>query len=119
MTSYIALRRRWWQKQTALDKDIMVSDRVLAGYLLQCATLSDEQQLLIKANLQGKLAFEGVTSMLRKNFSRIRQKETRRRPDRQDPQGQIQTTNDEEIQSEPEAVQTSAIRLCSGWRNRR
>ena len=47
MVSYIARRRRWWQKHKSLDSSMNVSESILADYLLICSGLDANQGLMI------------------------------------------------------------------------
>ena len=48
MTSYIARRRRWFQRLQALDSETKVSENILADYLPACSGLERNHWLLIR-----------------------------------------------------------------------
>ena len=78
MVSYIARRRRWWQKLKSLDSNMNVSESILADYLLVCSGLDSNQRLMIKTAIgSGEKTFTTVATFLRKHHPTIHENETK------------------------------------------
>ena len=76
MVSYIARRRRWWQKLKSLDSSMNVSESILADYLLMCSGLDANQRLMIKTAIgSSEKDFKTVASFLRKHHPNIQDNE--------------------------------------------
>ena len=76
MVSYIARRRRWWQKLKLLDSSIAVSESILADYLLLCSGLDRNQRLMIKTAIgSSEKTFLTVASFLRKHHPTVHEDE--------------------------------------------
>ena len=76
MVSYIARRRRWWQKLKSLDASMNVSESILADYLLMCSGLDSNQRLMIKTAIgSSEKNFTTVASFLRKHHPTIHEDE--------------------------------------------
>ena len=81
MSQYIARRRRWESQLKSLDSKVVVSDTILADYLLKAARLGDTEQLMIKTAVHNKMDFDAVAIALRRQHPQIHVKETPRQGD--------------------------------------
>jgi len=81
MSSYIARRRRWFQRLTELDAATKVSENILADYLLDCAGLPPDQKLMIRTVCGNRREFDEVATALRHQHPRIHVLESHRSKD--------------------------------------
>ena len=78
MVSYIARRRRWWQKLKSLGSSMNVSESILADYLLLCSGLDQNQRLMTKTAIgNSEKKFANVANFLRKHHSTIHENESK------------------------------------------
>ena len=77
MVSFVARRRRWWDKLRALDKEFMVSEIIRADMLLECAKITEDQQLMIKTACPDG-GFDGYAAKLKEHHGSIQDQEKRK-----------------------------------------
>ena len=82
MSSYVMRRRAWWSYLQQLDDSLQVSENILAEQMLQNSGLTDDQKLMIRTTLHGKLSVDKVANELLNQHPRIqeREKEHHRKP---------------------------------------
>ena len=75
MSSYVLRRRTWWSHLQQLDDSIQVSEGILAEQMLQNSGLTDDQKLMIRTTLHGKLTVDKVGNELLNQRLRIQDRE--------------------------------------------
>ena len=75
MSSYVLRRRTWWSHLQQLDDSIQVSEGILAEQMLQNSGLTDDQKLMIRTTLHGKLTVDKVGNELLNQHPRIQDRE--------------------------------------------
>ena len=64
MSSYVARRTAWWNALQSLDQELKVPDVLLAEMTLTNSGLSEDQRLMIRTVLQGRITTDLVTTEL-------------------------------------------------------
>lgn len=75
MSSYIMRRRTWWALLQQLDSEIQVSEGILAEQMLQNANITEDQKLMIRTTLGGKLKVDTVADELLNQHPRVHERE--------------------------------------------
>lgn len=75
MSSYIMRRRTWWALLQQLDPEIQVSEGILAEQMLQNAFITEDQKLMIRTTLGGKLKVDSVADELLNQHPRVHERE--------------------------------------------
>ena len=75
MSSYVMRRRAWWGYLQQLDDSLQVSENILSEQMLQNSGLTDDQKLMIRTTLHGKLTVDKVANELLNQHPRIQDRE--------------------------------------------
>ena len=75
MSSYVMRRRAWWTYLQQLDDSLQVSEGILAEQMLQNSNITDDQKLMIRTTLHGKLSVDKVATELLNQHPRIQERE--------------------------------------------
>ena len=73
MSSYVARRRAWWMALQGLE--LKIPDIILAEQTLTNCGLSDDQKLMVRTMLQGRITTDTVASELLSQHRHIHGKE--------------------------------------------
>lgn len=79
MSTYLVRRQAWYQDFTDLDKELKLPEVILAERTLVNAGLTEQQVLLVRSALGGKITMDGVHGELIAQHSRLREREHRGR----------------------------------------
>ena len=79
MSSYLLRRKTWWNALQQLDKDLQVSESILAEQLLVNANVTEDQRLMIRTVLGNQLKVTSVSDELLNQHPRIHEREQRQR----------------------------------------
>ena len=85
MAQYVLRRRAWYRALTDMSDELKLPDLILAEQLLNNAGLTEDQKLMIRTTLAGKLTFNGVAQELVNQHPRIHERNrhfSRQLPDR-------------------------------------
>ena len=75
MSSYVLRRRTWWHTLQQLDSSVQVSESILAEQMLQNAQITEDQKLMIRTTLGGKMVIDAVAEELLNQHPRIHERE--------------------------------------------
>ena len=75
VSSYVLRRKTWWRQLQQLDPSMAVSEGILAEQILQNAGLSEDQKLMIRTTLRGKMEVELVADELLNQHPRLHERE--------------------------------------------
>ena len=67
-----------------MDPEYRVSDKILADYLLMCANVTDDQQLMIVTSCGNEITVKKVEDALRRHHSKIQDREKKQRKEDRD-----------------------------------
>ena len=71
--NYVSRRRRWWRTVRNLDPSISLSDKLLGQMLLDHATLSNTEKLLVLTSTNNRPGFDGVAAALERQHPLLHQ----------------------------------------------
>ena len=77
MSSYVSRRKAWWSALQGLDAELKIPDIILAEQTLVNCGLSDDQKLMIRTMLQGRVTTDTVAAELLSQHPHIHEKEKR------------------------------------------
>ena len=77
MSSYVARRTSWWHALQSLDQELRVPDVILAEMTLTNSGLSEDQRLMIRTVLQGRITTDTVATELLSQHPSIHERERR------------------------------------------
>ena len=75
VASYVLRRKTWWRQLQQLDPSMAVSEGILAEQILQNAGLSEDQKLMIRTTLRGKMEVDLVADELLNQHPRLHERE--------------------------------------------
>ena len=71
MLSYINRRKRWWLMLKEMDPDLVISDEIRGDLLLEAASLSHHEQLMVLTSTGNDTDFDKVADALQKQHGKI------------------------------------------------
>ena len=77
MSSYVARRTSWWSTLQSLDQELKVPDVLLAEMTLANAGISEDQRLMIRTVLQGRVTTDTIATELLSQHPNIHERERR------------------------------------------
>ena len=75
MAQFVMRRRAWYRALLDSSSDMKLPEVVLAEQLLQNARITDDQRLMVRTALQGKLTFDSVAQELVNQHPRLHERE--------------------------------------------
>ena len=74
MAQYVLRRRAWYRALTDMSSELRLPDLILSEQLLNNAGLSEDQKLMVRTTLSGKMTFDGVAQELVNQHPRIHER---------------------------------------------
>ena len=78
MASYIMRRRAWWHHLQQLDGSMQVSETILAEQLLVNAGITEDQSLMVRTTVGGKMTMDCICEELINQRPRVHEREKHR-----------------------------------------
>ena len=82
MNNYLTRRSRWWSRCKELDPEVSISEKILCDYLLDNASISGDQRLMVMTSVGNKKVYKDIEGALRKHHNRIHEGESQPRATR-------------------------------------